>query len=131
MGCHDVLCVLWALSFNFSGLDFDNSFCSNPGVKMAQTPLEFQNVQIEKARIGIGNKILVYKAMCDGLPCTAKILHPTVHDVPSGIKEQFELLSRCQHPNIVQYLGTTTDSETGQPVFLVELMDGNLTRFLG
>ena len=106
--------------------------CSNPGVIMAQTQLEFQNVQIEKARIGIGNKILVYKAMCDGLPCAAKIFHPTVHDVPSGIKEQFELLSRCQHPNIVQYLGTTTDSETGQPVFLVEHMsDGNLTQFLG
>ena len=118
-------------NFTFSGLDFDNSFCSNPGVKMAQTQLEFQNVQIEKARIGIGNKILVYKAMCDGLPCAAKILHPTVHDVPSGIKEQFELMSRCQHPNIVQYLGTTTDSETRQPVFLVELMDGNLTQFLG
>ena len=98
---------------------------------MAQTPFQFQNAQIEKPPIGIGNKILVYKAVCDGLPCAAKVLHPTVHDVPSGIKEQFDLLSRCQHPNIVQYLGTTTDSETGQPVFLVELMDGNLTHFIG
>ena len=105
---------------------------------MAQTPFQFQNVQIDKGnRIGIGKKILVYPAECDGLPCAAQMLDLTtaampenVHNVPPGIQEQFDILSRCQHPNIVQYLGTTTDSETGVPAFLVERMDSNLHEFL-
>ena len=101
-----------------------------------QTPFKFQNVLIDKKKcLGIGNKILVYGAECDGIACAAKMVGVSdvpenVHDVPSGIKTQFEILSRCQNPNIVQYLGMTTDIETGQPVFLVELMDSNLTQFL-
>ena len=102
-----------------------------------QTPFKFQNVQIEKKKhLGIGNKIVVYKAECDGITCAAKMLDTrempeNVQNVPSGIKTQFDILSRCQHPNIVQYLGETTDSENGQPVFLIELMDQNLAQFLG
>ena len=96
---------------------------------MAQTPLKFQNVQIGN-RLGIGRKIVVYKAECDSLPCVGKVLDSTAMDVPSGIKTQFEILSRCQHPNIVQYLGMTAHPETKQPVYLVELMDSNLTEFL-
>jgi len=103
---------------------------------MAQTTFKFQNIQINKRKhLGIGNKIVVYKAECDGITCAAKMVDTSdvpenVHDVPSGIKTQFEILSRCQHPNIVQYLGETTDPETEQPVYLVELMDSNLTQFL-
>ena len=108
-----------------------------------QRPFKFQNVQIDKKKcLGIGNKILVCGAECDGIACAAKMVGTSdvpenvhdvpenVHDVPLGIKTQFEILSRCQNPNIVQYLGETADPETKQPVFLVELMDGNLTEFL-
>ena len=104
---------------------------------MAQTPFEFQNVQIDKTNhLGIGKKILVYRAECDGLPCAAKMvadpiaMPENVHIVPPRIKAQFDTLSRCQHPDIVQYLGTTTHSETGEPAFLVECMDSNLNQFL-
>lgn len=79
-------------------------FCSNPGVKMAQTPLKFQDVQIKKAnRLGIGKKDLVYRSMCDGLPCAAKMIQPRNLAGPeneyivSTINKQFELLSHCQH----------------------------------
>ena len=96
---------------------------------MAQRPFKFKNVQIGN-RLGIGSKIVVYKAECDGLSCVGKVLDSTAMDVPSGIKTQFEILSRCQHPNIVQYLGMTAHPETEQPVYLVELMDSNLTEFL-
>jgi len=42
---------------------------------MAQTPFKFQNVQIDKTNhLGIGRKIVVYKATCDGLACAAKML---------------------------------------------------------
>ena len=81
---------------------------------MAQRPFKFKNVQIGN-RLGIGSKIVVYKAECDGLSCVGKVLDSTAMDVPSGIKTQFEILSRCQHPNIVQYLGMTAHPETEQP----------------
>ena len=39
-------------------------------------------------------------------------------------------LSRINHPNIVQYLGTYRDPDTNAPVLLMELMDESLTHFL-
>ena len=39
-------------------------------------------------------------------------------------------LSRINHPNIVQYLGTYHDPDTNAPVLLMELMDESLTHFL-
>ena len=74
--------------------------------------------------------------MCDGLPCAAKMIQPRNLAGPeneyivSTINKQFELLSHCQHPNIIQYLGMTTEFGTGEPAFLVELMDRNLNEFL-
>ncbi len=41
-----------------------------------------------------------------------------------------QFLSRINHPNIVQYLGTYRDLETNAPVLLIELMDQSLTHFL-
>ena len=131
LNCKKILPSFLYVVFN------NGTFRLNSGVKMAQTPFKFQNVQIDKTNhLGIGRKIVVYKATCDGLACAAKMLDTrdvseNVHDVPSNIKTQFDILSHCQHPNIIQYLGETTDFETGQPVFLVELMDQNLTQYLG
>ena len=53
---------------------------------MAQTPFKFQNVQINKANhLGIGKKIVVYKAACDGLACAAKMLD--TRDVPGNVHD--------------------------------------------
>ena len=106
----------------------------------------FQTVQLFKAQsLGIGSYGAVCKARCDDLPCAAKLLHPilfdptvraqasrqTEHRLPiSRFEQECEFLSSIKHPNIVQYLGTSTDSENGLPVLLMELMDESLTSFV-
>ena len=95
--------------------------------------------------LGIGAYGAVYKAKCDDLLCAAKIIHPTLfdptalHQIPSHrehrlpirrFQQECEFLSTVRHPNIVQYLGTHQDPDTGQPVLLMELMDDSLTHFL-
>ena len=99
----------------------------------------FQKIQITKSTcLGVGSYGSVYRAMCDTLPCAAKILHPTLFETndPGArrIIEQFEqecnFLSGIRHPHIVQYLGLARDPETRLPVLLIELMDDSLTQFL-
>ena len=106
-----------------------------------QTQYEFryQRVQLLKTEeLGVGSYGAVCKAMCDDLPCAAKILHRTLiqFTVPraTSVMQKFEqeccLLSAIKHPHIVQYLGTYHDPESRLPVLLMELMDESLTRFL-
>ena len=45
-------------------------------------------------------------------------------------EQECEFLSTIRHPNIVQYLGTCRDPDTGLPALLMELMDDSLTHFL-
>ena len=99
----------------------------------------FQRIQINKSTcLGVGSYGSVYRALCDDLPCAAKILHPTLFETndPGArrIIEQFEqecnFLSDIRHPHIVQYLGLARDLETRLPVLLIELMDDSLTQFL-
>ena len=108
---------------------------------MEQQPGHFgyQIVEIIKtSSLGVGSYGAVYRALCDELPCAAKILHPTLFETndPGARKiiERFEqecqFLSGVRHPHIVQYLGVSRDSESGLPVLLMELMDCSLTRFL-
>ena len=88
--------------------------------------------------LGIGSYGKVCKAKCGQLPCAAKLLHDTMfQDNDPGINrflERFEqecqFLSTTKHPNIVQFLRTARNPETGRPVLLMELMDESLTRFL-
>ena len=95
--------------------------------------------------LGIGAYGAVFKAKCDGLICAAKIIHPTLldptilhqmtphreHRLPMmRFQLECEFLSTVRHPNIVQYLGTLQDPDTGLPVLLMELMDESLTHFL-
>ena len=95
-------------------------------------------VKNEDNSLGIGSYGAVYKARCDQLPCAAKVLHPiffsTRDPASCRIVERFEqecqFLSAMRHPNIIQYLGTCCDPESGLPVLLMELMDENLTSFL-
>ena len=109
---------------------------------MAQQPqyeFHYQRVELFKTEsLGIGSYGAVYKAMCDDLPCAAKILHPTLFQFTApgatSVMRKFEqecrLLSAIKHPHIVQYLGTYHDPESRIPVLLMELMDESLTRFL-
>ena len=111
---------------------------------MAQQPqtqyeFHYQKVKLLKTeQLGIGSYGAVCKAMCDDLPCAAKILHPALFQFTApgstSIMRKFEqeccLLSAMKHPHIVQYLGTYHDPESRLPVLLMELMDESLTRFL-
>ena len=99
----------------------------------------YQIVRIIKtSSLGVGSYGAVYRALCDELPCAAKILHPTLFETNDPgtrkILERFEqecqFLSGVRHPHIVQYLGVSRDPESGLPVLLMELKDSSLTRFL-
>ena len=93
---------------------------------------------IKTSSLGVGSYGAVNRALCDELPCAAKILHPTLYNThdPGArkIMERFErecqFLSGVRHPHIVQYLGVSRDPESGLPVLLMELMDSSLTQFL-
>ena len=111
---------------------------------MAQQPqpqyeFRYQRVELLKTEeLGVGSYGAVCKAMCDDLPCAAKILHRTLFQFTApeatSVMQKFEqecrLLSAIKHPHIVQYLGTYHDPESRLPVLLMELMDESLTRFL-
>ena len=106
----------------------------------------FRSFQLLKTQtLGIGSYGSVCKALCDDLLCAAKIIHPTLidpnahqqierkreHRLPiSRFMQECEFMSAIRHPNIVQYLGTCQDPQTGLPVLLMELMDDSLTHFL-
>ena len=111
---------------------------------MAQQPqpqyeFNYRTVELLKTEnLGIGSYGAVCKAMCDDLPCAAKILHPALFQFTApgntSVMRKFEqeccLLSAIKHPHIVQYLGMYHDPESKLPVLLMELMDESLTRFL-
>lgn len=88
--------------------------------------------------LGIGSYGAVYKAKRDGLLCAAKILHQTffqtndasTNQITSRFQQECALLGALQHPNIVQYLGTYKDRQSGFIVLLTELLDENLTSYL-
>ena len=106
----------------------------------------FKAIQLFKDQtLGIGGYGAVCKAKCDDLLCAAKILHPTLfdpiahqqiarrreHRLPiKRFEQECEFMSAIRHPNIVQYLCTYQDPDTGLPVLLMELMDNSLTHFL-
>ena len=104
-----------------------------------QYEFRYQRVELLKTEeLGVGSYGAVCKAMCDDLPCAAKILHRTLFQFTApgttSVMQKFEqecrLLSAIKHPHIVQYLGTYHDPESRLPVLLMELMDESLTRFL-
>ena len=99
----------------------------------------YRRIKLYKSEsLGSGSYGGVCRAKCDGLPCAAKIMHPTLFDLrdpgTASYLERFEgecrLLSLARHPNIVQYLATYRDPETRLPVLLMELCDESLCRFL-
>ena len=109
--------------------------------QQSQPQYEFHYKRVELLKteeLGVGSYGAVCKAMCDDLPCAAKILHRTLFQftapgatsVMRKFQQECRLLSAIKHPHIVQYLGTYHDPESRLPVLLMELMDESLTRFL-
>ena len=99
----------------------------------------YQRVELMKAEsLGMGSYGTVCKAICDDLPCAAKILNPAFFQFTTAettnITRKFEdechLLCGIKHPCIVQYLGMYCDPKSRLPVLLMELMDESLTQFL-
>ena len=70
------------------------------------------------------------KAKCDELICAAKLLYKEHRQPFHRFELECRFLSRINHPNMVQYLGTYRDPDTNAPVLLMELMDESLTHFL-
>ena len=104
-----------------------------------QTEFAYRNIELFKSQsLGSGSYGGVCKAKCDGLPCAAKIMHPTLFDLHDTgavfylrkFHEECHLLSLARHPNIVQYLTTCYDPDTRLPVLLMELCEESLTAFL-
>ena len=109
-------------------------------------PIGFKTVQLLKEQIlGIGSYGKVCKAKCDDLLCAAKVVHETLFDPTAQrlvapqrehrlpmrrFEQECEFLSTLRHPNIIQYLGTYQDPDTGLPALLMELMDESLTHYL-
>ena len=103
----------------------------------------FKNVQLFKNEtLGTGSYGAVCKAKYDQLICAAKLLFQIISQIQPPdpgkehrrpfrrFEEECRFLSRINHPNIVQYLGTYLDPETNALVLLMELMDESLTHFL-
>ena len=97
----------------------------------------YRNIELYKEdTLGTGSYGGVCKAKCDGLPCAAKIMHPTLFDLrdPGTVsylrkfEEECRILSLARHPNVVQYLATYRDLDTRLPVLL--MCDESLCRFL-
>ena len=103
----------------------------------------FRSVQLFRHEtIGAGSYGAVFKARCNGVVCAAKMVHSALIEdlstqfaqgtvqILKRFQQECELLSALRHPNIVQYLGTHQDPDSGLPILLMELMDESLTHFL-
>ena len=105
----------------------------------SQQSFDYQDITIDKTKcLGQGSYGAVYQAKCNQLSCAAKVMHqalssPEDPGAPLSLekfRQECCLLSMTRHPNIVQYLTTSFDRETMQPVLLMELCEGNLTGLL-
>ena len=98
----------------------------------------FKSVQIFKDQVlGHGAYGIVCKAKCEDLLCAAKTTHQILLDTIESAAKSFvrrfeqecELLSTLRHPNIVQFMGTCSDPDTGGQVLLMEMMEESLTHY--
>ena len=88
--------------------------------------------------LGSGSYGKVCKAKLNELPCAAKLLHiilfqfedPRSQTIRLRFEQECNILRNTRHPNVVQYLGVAHDPQSGLPILLMELLDGNLTNFL-
>ena len=83
----------------------------------------------EDKELGKGNYAQVFRAVCDDLPCAAKLLNPkifrfgavTSSEDPTlkQFNKQCEMLFTITHPCIVQYLDAYVQPETRQAILLM------------
>ena len=98
-----------------------------------QLQAEGQDLQLfRNESLGSGAYGVVCKAKLNGLLCAAKLLHRVLFHptIQRRFEQEHELLQNMRHPNVVQYLGVAHDPQSGLPILLMELLDGNLTDFL-
>ena len=104
-----------------------------------QLQAEGQDLQLFRDEcLGSGAYGKVCKAKLNELPCAAKLLHAILFEsddphsptIRCRFVQECQLLQNMRHPNVVQYLGVTHDPQSGLPILLIELLDGNLTDFL-
>ena len=88
--------------------------------------------------LGSGSYGVVCKAMWGQRLCAAKLLHliffqsndPGIATTRRRFEQECRFLNDMKHPNIVEYLGTSHDPDSGLLVLLMELADESLTHFL-
>jgi len=98
-----------------------------------QLQAEGQDLQLFRDEtLGSGAYGVVCKAKLNELPCAAKLLHRVLFHptIQRRFDQEHALLQSMRHPNVVQYLGIAQDPQSGLPILLMELLDGNLTDFL-
>ena len=101
-------------------------------------PCEHNIQLLRNDNLGSGSYGVVCKAMCGQLLCAAKLLHPIffqlndpgIETTRRRFEQECHFLNEMKHPNIVKYLGTSHDPDSGLLVLLMELMDESLTHFL-
>ena len=110
---------------------------------------KFQSATLDRSHpLGSGHYGNTYHADCDHLLCAGKLMIPALfehdHDggrggegdgkikksLVTGFQHEIDSLRRIGHPNLVQYLGTSIDTDTGLPILIMELCRENLTSFL-
>ena len=67
------------------------------------------------------------------IPCAIKFPNcqpPSGLQASTRVKREAELALTLGHPNVVQHLEVVLDSNTHMPIFLMELMESNLTQYL-
>ena len=86
------------------------------------------------SKIGEGSYAVVYKAEWKNRQVAAKQLHSYLlgkSDVKKKFREEWELLSQLNHPNIVKYLTVVLpESPKETPIILTELLVQDLRRFI-
>lgn len=85
-------------------------------------------------KIGEGSYAVVYKAVWNNKQVAAKKLHNYLlgkTDVKQKFKEEWELLSGLNHPNIVKYLtAVIPESPRESTIIVTELMEQDLRQFI-
>ena len=122
-----------------AGLPLHNTL-SFPHTAMDHPPQSRdRNVRLLKMEtLGSGSYGVVCKAMWGQRLCAAKLLHliffqsndPGMMTTRRKFEQECRFLSDMKHPNIVAYLGTSHDPDSGLLVLLMELGDESLTHFL-
>lgn len=92
--------------------------------------------------LGTGGYGQVCKAEYHRTPCAAKMLHPTLRGYDTQalrhhggsplarFTRECAILRGARHPNVIQYLCSYRDPDSGVDVLVMELMEDNLTHYL-